>query len=97
MTCGLGAAAFEERGERWRRVLRSSQGTEARHDGVRVLFQGSSAVRREIAELVEAESSCCGWASWTVSEAGPGVLVLDARSGDPAGVTVLHNWFAVSS
>jgi hypothetical protein len=85
IACTLGPADGRDRIARWRAlhdlgtpvVTREPSRLEARYDG-------KPGVREELAELVAAESQCCGFVEWSATEVG-GVptLVVTAPTDQP--------------
>ncbi|HKC77584.1 MAG TPA: hypothetical protein VKB70_04270 [Gaiellaceae bacterium] len=66
-------------------------GREETPEGLRLSFRSHPAIRQELDALVAVENECCGWAAWSVEQAGD-TLVMDARS-EGTGVTTLHGMF----
>ena len=93
VACSLTRAGLAEQAGRWERLAaRAMTAREQTGHGIRVAFRPGPATEEELRALVDVESRCCPWASWTVHADGAR-LVLDVRSsGD--GVAALHAIFA---
>ena len=92
VACSLTRAGLAEQAGRWERLAaRAMTGRERTGDGIRVSFRPGPGTEEELRALVDVESRCCPWATWTVRTEGSR-LVLDVRSaGD--GVAALHAMF----
>jgi hypothetical protein len=92
VACSLTGAGLAEQAGRWNRLAaRAMTGREQTGDGIRVSFRPGPGTEEELRALVDVESRCCPWATWTVHAEGTR-LVLDVRSaGD--GVAALHAMF----
>ena len=93
VACSLTRAGLAEQAGRWERLAaRAMTGGEQTGHGIRVSFRPGPGTEEELRALVDVESRCCPWATWTV-HADSARLVLDVRSaGD--GVAALHAIFA---
>jgi hypothetical protein len=93
VACSLTRAGLADQAGRWERLAaRAMTAREQTGHGIRVAFRPGPATEEELRALVEVESRCCPWATWTVLADGTR-LVLDVRSsGD--GVAALHAIFA---
>jgi len=96
IACSLTPAGLAEQGARWQRLAARAM---TQHiltaAGVRLCFRGEPGVEEELRQLVDAESQCCPWASWTLHESA-GQLVVEARS-TRLGAIVLHSMFSGSA
>jgi hypothetical protein len=92
VACSLTRAGLTEQAGRWDRLAaRAMTGRERTGDGIRVSFRPGPGAEEELRALVDVESRCCPWATWTVHAEGSR-LVLDVSSaGD--GVAALHAMF----
>jgi hypothetical protein len=92
VACSLTRAGLTEQAGRWDRLAaRAMTGRERTGDGIRVSFRPGPGAEEELRALVDVESQCCPWATWTVHAEGSR-LVLDVSSaGD--GVAALHAMF----
>ena len=92
VACSLARAGLAEQAGRWERLAaRAMTRREQTGDGIRVSFRPGPGTEEELRALVDIESRCCPWATWTVHPDGTR-LVLDVRSaGD--GVATLHAIF----
>lgn len=93
VACSLTRAGLAEQAGRWERLAaRAMTAREQTRHGIRVAFRPGPGAEEELRALVDVESRCCPWATWTVHADGAR-LVLDVRSsGD--GVAALHAIFA---
>ena len=94
--CNLTQSEWRRRGADWSAVV--SEGLVARAaipGGVRLTFRPDPAVAHDLLELVAAERSCCGWASWALlSTAESSVLEVTAPA---AGAGTVRQWFGVTA
>ena len=92
VACSLTRAGLAEEAGRWERLAaRAMTAREQTGDGIRVSFRPGPGAEEELRALVDVESRCCPWATWTVHADGAR-LVLDVHSaGD--GVAALHAIF----
>jgi hypothetical protein len=92
VACSLTQAGLAEQAGRWARLAaRAMTGREQSGRGIRVSFRPGSGIEEELRALVDVETRCCPWATWSVRAEGTR-LVLDVRSaGD--GVAALHAIF----
>ncbi len=92
--CSLAEPGWRLRRDAWQRVtataLRSRVPTLT---GVRLEFEPSPATAHVLLDLVAAERSCCGWASWTLIDRLDSTVV-EATAGE-SGVPVLHAMFGL--
>jgi hypothetical protein len=92
VACSLTRAGLAEQAGRWERLTaRAMTGREQTRDGVRIGFRPGPGTEEELRALVDVESRCCPWATWTVHADGTR-LVLEVRSADD-GVAALHAIF----
>jgi hypothetical protein len=92
IACTLTGCEQLDRRERWHRLRDAGSGVRFETPtGLRLEFSRSETVARELRELAELERVCCPFATWTVRETGPRV-VLDVDAEDDA-VAVLHTMF----
>jgi hypothetical protein len=85
VACTLGSGDAAERLERWR-ALAAKSAPRPRRSGHRleVRWRLDPADSDELAELVEAERTCCAFVSWAVSrDGGDTVLTVTADPGRP--------------
>ena len=82
--CSLEAGSGAERLARWQELVARAAEARSRTVGeVRVAFRADEDVRRELAELVESERSCCGFVSWVLHDVGGRLdLVVSGRPSD---------------
>ncbi len=93
VACTLTPADLAAQRARWERLAaRAMTGRADTAAGVRVTFRAEPGTAEELRSLAAAESECCPWAGWTVTEAA-GKLVLNATSAGP-GIAVLHGLFS---
>lgn len=95
LACNLTESEWRRRGADWSAVV--SEGLLARTaipGGVRLTFRPDPAVAHELLELVAAERSCCGWASWALlNTAESSVLEVTAPAG---GARTVRQLFGVT-
>jgi hypothetical protein len=93
VACTLIDADLKTQRERWINLGENfGLGRHETADGLRLTFKDHPAVEAELQALVEVESECCGWASWSVERSDDRVLVMAARSQDD-GIAALHGMF----
>jgi hypothetical protein len=91
IACTLTTGDLQERLEDWATVVRSPGSTITMTDaGVQIEVEPSMASDAE--RLVAAERECCGWATWSLVEVGPTLLV-GVTSDDEVGVKTLQETF----
>jgi hypothetical protein len=72
-SCSLPDPDLAERTRAWRSLADLVVSHERTVEGFRVVFE--RAARAQVETLVAGERSCCGWATWTVTSAGPAVVL----------------------
>ena len=92
VACSLEAEALGDRIAEWRALPLIA--AEPAPDGVRARVRRAGDAEARLAQLVAAERDCCGFADWQVIAEGD-ELVLDVRSGAPAGAAAVRELFAV--
>jgi hypothetical protein len=92
VACSLTQAGLAEQAGRWERLAaRAMTGREQTRRGIRVSFRPGPGIEEELRALVDVETRCCPWATWSV-RAKDTRLVLDVRSAGE-GVAALHALF----
>jgi DNA-binding transcriptional MerR regulator len=74
IACTLGPSAIGPRLDAWRRLIVRKRGVEPVHGGVRIAF-GDAVRAAEVAQLAEAEQSCCSFLSFTIAVGSNGVTL----------------------
>jgi DNA-binding transcriptional MerR regulator len=74
IACTLGVSEIGPRLDAWRRVLAHKRTVEPVDGGVRIAF-GHDVRAREVAELAEAEQSCCSFLSFAIAVDPAGVML----------------------
>ena len=92
VACSLTMEGLAEQAGHWVRIAaRAMTGHTKTAGGLRLVFRPEPGIEEELRALVDVETRCCPWATWTV-QASAAELALDVRaSGD--GVTALHGMF----
>ena len=92
VACSLTMEGLAEQAGHWVRIAaRAMTGYTKTDGGLRLVFRPEPGIEEELRALVDVETQCCPWATWTV-QASATELALDVRaSGD--GVTALHGMF----
>jgi MerR family transcriptional regulator, copper efflux regulator len=92
IACTLTGGEQLDRRERWHRLRDAGDSVRIETPtGLRIEFEHSSALERELRELVELERDCCAFATWEVRDTGTSVALEIAAAGH--GVEVLHGMF----
>lgn len=81
--CSLSRDELVDRRAAWGDVEPAVVDRQRTEDGFRVRFQAQLRVTADLRALAAAEQSCCGWASWAVTEEdGYAVLEVTGPPGD---------------
>jgi len=85
LACKLGPIDGADRSRRWRQLAADAAPVARRTEGrLEVRYQPGPGVLDELHALAAAESECCPFVSWSVTErAGDPTLVVSAPAGDP--------------
>ena len=85
VACSLNQSDLAVRAERWQALADRSAGQVSRTEtGLRLTFRADQGVANELAELAVLEGECCGFASWSVHEAGDNVVMDVSAVGEVA-------------
>ena len=85
VACSLNQSDLAVRAERWLALADRAAGQVSRtKTGLRLTFRADQGVANELAELAVLERECCGFASWSVHEAGDNVVMDVSAEGDVA-------------
>jgi hypothetical protein len=92
IACTLTGTEQLGRRERWHRLQNAGNAVRIETPtGLRIEFEHSAPVERELRELAELERGCCSFARWHVHRAGTRVALEVDADGDA--VDVLHAMF----
>lgn len=92
IACTLTGTEQLDRRERWHRLRDAGDAVRIETPtGLRIEFEHSPALERELRNLAELERACCAFATWEVGRTPTGVALDVDADGDA--VDVLHGMF----
>lgn len=93
IACTLSAAEMSDRRALWRRIDGDVVARRGEEDRFEVFYAATAEVERVLPSLVDAESRCCGFATWRLRRDADRMVL--AVSGPPDGVTALRHEFGI--
>jgi hypothetical protein len=94
--CTLGADDLQRRRWDWKSVIDDAlQARSAIPGGARMAFRPDHLTAHALLDLVAAERSCCGWASWALTSDAEGTVVTVTADGD--GASVVQQMFEIEA
>lgn len=95
IACLLEGGQARKRWQAWSELLTRRLDVDRSSNYLTLSFEGTEAVRAELADLVASERQCCGFVAWELQHRGDKTLL--TISGDADGVTAMAESFGLSS